>query len=117
VDSRRSRRNKASFSHIGLTITKAQVIGGGIVLTYYLNLNVQTDGWTVTPPNSVEVDGTLRLDLSNAQGGLIWSDNFGVEMSCGTNGPQWASKRIGTDIYDLIAGVHLSIPSQSFWPC
>jgi hypothetical protein len=106
-----------TFSHIGLTITKAQVIGGGIVLTYYLNLNVQTNGWTVVAPNTTEYDGQLRLDLSNAQGGLIWSDNFGVEMSCGTNGPQWASSRIGTDIYDLIAGVHLSIPSQSFWPC
>jgi hypothetical protein len=106
-----------TFSHIGLTITKAQVIGGGIVLTFYLNLNVQTDGYTVTPPNSVEIDGMLRLDLSDAQGGLIWSDTFGLEMSCGTNRPQWASSRIGTDIYDLIAGAHLSVPEQDFWPC
>jgi hypothetical protein len=109
--------NLVTFSHMGLTVTKAQVIGGGVVLTYYMNLNVQTDGWTVVPPNTPPTNGQLRLDFSNAQGGLIWTENLSLEMSCGTNKPEWASNRIAVDIYDLIAGAHLSIPQQNFWPC
>ena len=109
--------NFVTFSHIGLTVTKAEIIGAGVVLTYYMNLNVQTDGWTVVAPNTTEYDGQLRLDFSNAQGGLIWSEILSIEMSCGTNKPEWASNRIGVDIYDLIAAAHLSMPTQSFWRC
>ena len=109
--------NLVTFSHIGLTVTEAQIIGAGVVLTYYMNLNVQTDGWTVVAPNTVPTNGQLRLDFSNSQGGLIWSETLSLEMSCGTNKPEWASNRIAVDIYDLIAAVHLSIPQQPFWPC
>ena len=62
-------------------------------------------------PNTPPINGQLRLDFSNAQGGLIWTENLSLEMSCGTNKPEWASNRIAVDIYDLIAGTHLSIPS------
>jgi hypothetical protein len=106
--------NLVTVSQIGLTVTKAQIIGGGVVLTYYLNMNTQTHGWTVVALSTPPRDAQLRLDFSNAQGGLIWSEYPNVEMSCGTNKPEYASNRIAVDIYDLIAGAHLSMPQQTF---
>ena len=102
-----------TISHINLTVIKPDPPQK---IFYLLSTDVKSEGWTVTPPQQPPMLGPLRLDFSNAQGGIVWSASPTISVQCGTNENQRNNDTIYTDIFSLISSAHLSIPSVTFWP-
>jgi hypothetical protein len=108
-----------TISNMSLTITKAQIISTGeIVLTYYFRADMTNNGWSPNAPGTPNSGyGVLRLDLKTSAGGIVWTDDMTFRFACGTSGSQFASKRIPIDIFDAIAGAHISHTVQTYWQC
>ena len=109
-----------TFSQIGVTVLKAQMSSGEVITRYLFAANIQSDGWQGSRnPGASIIEGEtfVQIGFKNAQGGVIYSDQFKVFSYCGISGQQFIANPIGLDIIDLIKGAHLSMPLQSFDRC
>jgi hypothetical protein len=108
-----------TLSAKSVTITKSQVIATGeIVLVYYFQAHVKTEGWSVNQPGTIPShSGAITIDFRNSQGGTVWGDTIYLNFNCGVDNQQFQSKRIPIDVFDLIQGVHLGPTAQDYWHC
>ena len=84
---------------------------------YILTFHIKSEGWTSTPPNSPPYASLLRIDIKNAQGGIIWSFDQRIGITCGIDNEVRLSETFYVDVFNQIAGAGLSMPNVTFWHC
>lgn len=103
-----------TVSRISLTIVKPDPPQK---IFYVLTFHLKSDGWTSTPPNTPTYASPLRIDLRNAQGGVVWSFDQRIGIPCGVDRDVRLSETMPVDVFNLITGAGLSMPSVTFWRC
>lgn len=104
-----------TFSRMSLTIIKPDPPQK---VFYVLAMHIKSEGWTSTPPNTPPYASPFRIDIKNSQGGIIWGFDQRIGITCGADYDIRLSETFYVDVFNLIAGAGLSVPSSvTFWRC
>lgn len=109
--------NLATFGGFVLTVIKAFTVDGKPTIFYILAMNMKADGWSPNAPEQLPTLMRVRLDFTNASGGLLESFTPSVDLQCGTDKAVELTNDFVVDVFSAITSAHLSLPQTWFWKC